>query len=217
MRQQLAGWPLLVPLALMVACDDGSTSADGGRDIGIRQDSFKSDSDRDGASPDLPPGHKRVFVSSTKHDGNLGGLTGADAKCQQTADAAGLGGRWIAWVSTTTADAIDRLADVGPWYGLDGKRFFADKAAVASITTGPDNGLWRDEKGSFLPSDRIWTGTGPGGRYVSSIGDACQAWTSASMSDQARIGIVGRVDYTWTSYSFTTCDQAYLRPICFEQ
>jgi len=35
---------------------------------------------------------KRIFVTSTTYDGNLGGLAGADAKCAARGAAAGLSG-----------------------------------------------------------------------------------------------------------------------------
>src|SRR5262249_42934796 len=42
---------------------------------------------------------KRVFVTSTTHDGNLGGLDGADAICASLAANAGLSGTYKAWLS----------------------------------------------------------------------------------------------------------------------
>jgi hypothetical protein len=42
---------------------------------------------------------KKVFVTSQTYSGNLGGLAGADAKCQQLANAAGLTGTFKAWLS----------------------------------------------------------------------------------------------------------------------
>lgn len=219
---------MIFGLMLASACNGGSVDVDGSlrSDSLIRTDSTTTDatttsdsslSTKDARVNDLPPGQRRVFVTSEKLKGNLGGTSGADTKCMQAAAAAGLHGTtWIAWLSTATQDAIDRLKDVGPWHTMDGKQFFADKAAIADPFTDPENGLWLDENGSWLASDRIWTGTGPDGRYVSSIGDTCQAWTSDSMSDQARIGQVGRSDQSWTSFSFTTCDQSG-HLICFEQ
>ena len=40
-----------------------------------------------------------VFVSSQKFNGNLGGIAGADQKCQDLADAAGLPGTYFAWLA----------------------------------------------------------------------------------------------------------------------
>ncbi len=52
---------------------------------------------------------KRVFVTSTDHQGNLGGLAGADNICQTRASAASLGGTWRAWLSTNTVNASARI------------------------------------------------------------------------------------------------------------
>src|SRR5262245_51629174 len=77
------------------------------------------------ASPDLTPVQKRVFVTAGSWNGNLkaagagsDGLDGANKLCQGAATTAGLGGTWVAWLSDSTHDAKDRIADVGPWYRL---------------------------------------------------------------------------------------------------
>jgi len=43
-----------------------------------------------------------AFVTSTTYAGNLGGLTGADAKCQARAGVGGLPGLYKAWLSDST-------------------------------------------------------------------------------------------------------------------
>ncbi len=67
------------------------------------------------------PSSKRIFVTSTLYSGNLGGLSGADAKCLTAAQSVNLPGTWKAWLSSSTINAIDRIAEVGPWYfvGVD--------------------------------------------------------------------------------------------------
>ena len=50
-------------------------------------------------------------MTSSSWNGNLGGLSGADAKCQQAANATGLGGTWVAWLSDSTHNAKDRIPD----------------------------------------------------------------------------------------------------------
>ena len=42
-----------------------------------------------------------VFVTSTSTTGNIGGVAGADAICAAQANAAGLSGRFLAWLSDT--------------------------------------------------------------------------------------------------------------------
>lgn len=160
-----------------------------------------------------PPG-KRVFITGDKFTGALGGISGADTKCATAASTAGLNGTFKAWISSTTVNAIDRITDVAPWVDLQGATQFAAKA---DLGTGPVSGVWYDEYGHFLSSDRIWTATGYRGTYNAALNTPpCAEWTSAAMLDQARIGQVGRTGTEWSSYSGTSCDQlAHL--ICLEQ
>ena len=54
-------------------------------------------------------GYQKVFVTSTTYTGNLGGLSGADSKCQARATAANLSGVWKAWLSTGDLAASSRI------------------------------------------------------------------------------------------------------------
>lgn len=165
---------------------------------------------------DAPPGSKRVFITAAALTGALGGLAGGDAQCATAATGAALGsGPWKAWLSTTTVDAIDRIAGTGPWFDTKGTLVFANRAQLMSM---PATTLWYNEAGVFLASDKIWTGTGFGGTYVAALSGTapCGEWTSGAMNMQAKVGQVGRSDASWTAQSNTTCDQdSHL--ICFEQ
>jgi hypothetical protein len=75
-------------------------------------------------SEDVPSSLMTFFVTSEPigNGGNLGGLAGADAHCQQLASAVGAGHRtWRAYLSTQArpgqpaVNARDRIGD-GPWY-----------------------------------------------------------------------------------------------------
>jgi len=75
-----------------------------------------------------PPQPMGFFITSIgKGDGaNLGGLSGADAHCQELAKAAGAGARtWHAYLSSAAAagqapiNARDRIG-AGPWYNAKG-------------------------------------------------------------------------------------------------
>src|SRR3954447_20547809 len=67
------------------------------------------------------------FVTSvgSGNGADLGGLAGADAHCQQLAQAAGAGGTWRAYLSTQAADgqpavnARERIGS-GPWQNAQG-------------------------------------------------------------------------------------------------
>jgi hypothetical protein len=57
---------------------------------------------------------------------NLGGLEGADAHCARLAEAAGVTGKtWHAYLSTSTANARDRIGP-GPWANAKGEEIAAN-------------------------------------------------------------------------------------------
>ena len=64
-----------------------------------------------------------VFITSQTYDGNLGGLTGADAKCQARSDAADLPGTYKAWLADATETPATRFArSTGPYQLVDGTK-----------------------------------------------------------------------------------------------
>lgn len=162
--------------------------------------------DADGATKDL-----RVFVSSTIKTGNLGGVAGADALCDQLATAAALGGTYRAWLSVSGADAIDHITSSGPWHLVTGELVAADRA---TLTSGVLKHLIdKTEKGVTPPAqeDRTWTATGADGRYV---GPDCTLWTGAGsgLSGEARNSNPSK----WTDLLAEGCGQVN-RVYCFEQ
>lgn len=208
---------LISVLALVCtsACKNGDMVVDEPEDMATSRDG-SSDGAAGGDMRDGGPQAKRIFITQKKFRGDLmngGGVTGADAACTAAAQGAQLGGTFKAWISTSTQNAIDRIVDVGPWQDLSGATLFADREG---LKTSPKVGIRLDERGQFLPSDRVWTGTQYGGTF-DSLNGACKDWTSGSMSDLAKIGQVGRSDgAAWTAFSATTCDQeGHL--LCIEQ
>jgi hypothetical protein len=82
------------------------------------------------------------FVTSvgSAHGGNLGGLTGADAHCQELAAAVGAGNKtWHAYLSTQArpgqpaVNARDRIG-TGPWYNVKGEMIASDLAHLHGDT-----------------------------------------------------------------------------------
>lgn len=64
---------------------------------------------------------KVVFVTSTTYKGNLGGLDGADDKCNQRATAACMGGTFRAWLSAGTGSPNTRFTQSSiPYRRIDG-------------------------------------------------------------------------------------------------
>lgn len=151
---------------------------------------------------------KRVFVSSATYYGALGGLGGADAKCNQLAQAASLPGTFVAWLSTDTTFAKDRVTGLGPW-SLVGQ---SDVAVSKGELTNPPLSLpiRRDERGSEV-TGLVWTGTSPSGTFFE--GD-CTDWTS---DDRGRAGIGDSAadGAAWTAATTSSCT-ARRRLYCFE-
>jgi hypothetical protein len=151
-------------------------------------------------------------VAAAEADGDLGGLSGADAICSAAATAATLTGSWKAWLSDSSTNAIDRMASVGPWYLVDKvTQVFADKASLAN---GPLAALSTDQKGDNVGVSDVWTGTLPDGkRHVT---NHCSDWSSASSGVAGRYGDSSLTTTAWSSANDQNCDQP-ARLYCFEQ
>lgn len=80
-------------------------------------------------SNDLP-NLRRVFITEERFNGDLGGLEGADKKCQLEADGNELGGTWRAFIGDESDEnsAVERLKK-GP-RGTDGSYILAQAEAV---------------------------------------------------------------------------------------
>ncbi len=81
------------------------------------------------------PNGKIVFLSSGLYNGNLGGLAGADTKCQGLATAAGLTGTFKAWLSDSYTSAGSRLSHATQAYILADGTHVADN--WTALTTQP--------------------------------------------------------------------------------
>lgn len=186
------------------------------------------------SSPDMaapgPDGvgtQKRIFVTETAFGGNLRaqgggatGLQGADNLCNQAAEAASLGGVWVAWLSTSTVDAIDRVEDVGPWLNVSRTAIlFPNKA---SLTQTPQ--AWSNvetEKGRGRGTGYVWTGTRNGGRLASdaTLGiETCSDWTDDSSDlGLGHTGSVNSSGSAWTDASDDYCFRGLYPIFCIEQ
>ena len=98
----------------------------------------------------------------------MGGLSGADAICQGEADRAGLGGTFVAWLSTSDTDARDRVDDV-LYRRLDGQLVAVDlndltDGSIANpINLDVDGGVGGgppSRRSPVLDGGRRWSGSG---------------------------------------------------------
>src|SRR3989344_6210456 len=175
--------------------------------------------------------YRRVFLTSNSYTGNLGGLIGADAKCQSRADLANLGGTWKAWLSDSTGSPSSRF-DLSyiqankPYKLLNGTTIANNWSdLIDGSLTSP---IKVDEKGITQTVDPsigtlVWSNTYETGivKPTSPVGGTrqdCNNWTSSSHSaPYGEIGLYDRANSNWTGFSNTFCDSANVRLYCFEQ
>ena len=139
-----------------------------------------------------------IFLTSTSYDGDLGGVAGADAKCQAVAAAATppLDGTWQALISDGTLDAADRLPDrqfmrVGDFQPIaNGKADLLDGNIINPILTNEDGALVACSTQTPSPECIAWTGSLLNGTYavpgVAGYADlSCNNWASNTGTDRA--------------------------------
>ncbi len=155
---------------------------------------------------------KKVFVTSVLGTGDLGswtdaagktGLAAGDAICQARAQAAGLTGTFVAWLSDDNTNAIDRLTSDGPWVRLDGVIVARSKADLTDGEIFTSINL--TETGQYFGNQAAWTGTSSDG--TKDITHNCNNWTSSTSIDTAAIGGVISASGEWSSESYyINCD-----------
>jgi len=143
------------------------------------------------------------FVTSTTNTtGDLGGLAGADARCQSLGAAAGQGAStWRAYLSVerdagngnAPTDARSRIGS-GPWFNSAGVMVASDLTALHARRG--DAAVFLDERGQRIngqwagsPSPvqhDVLTGSNAEGRLMAGL--TCGDWTSSSASVQAQVG-----------------------------
>ncbi len=116
-----------------------------------------------------------LFVTSTSYSGNLGGLVGADSKCQARAQAAGLPGIWIAFLSDSNINVLDRIPDV-VYKRRDGAIIANSKSDLfdGSINVGIRFNEFANTRGQ----GGVWTGSNIDGTKNN---NNCNNWNSDSI------------------------------------
>ena len=182
-----------------------------------------------------PP--KTVFVTSETYTGDLGGLAGADEKCNALASDAGLTGTYMAWLSDTSASPATRFTKSSTVpYVLVGGTVIAnnwDDLITGGLRTQFPQ--WSTESGYFLtPFDsdggssyEVWTSTLTDGTFNESdnpyfCSSSCNDWTlSSSATAPCSVGLWflnSLEDYYWTESPIPQgfCNKTR-RLYCFEQ
>jgi len=176
---------------------------------------------------------KKVFVTSKTYWGSLGGLVGADAKCQQLAGAAKLSGVYKAWLASYPVGPLTTFAhSKGPYQRVDGVIVANDW--ISLITKPLLAPISVDQEGQLIttnsPSSPVWTGISIQRGTLSYFTHVatCNGWTENQgvngygVGPRGFTGIVNnRLNFDWSSlnrpdFHGTPCDKS-ARLYCFEQ
>ncbi len=182
---------------LLIGCGDGVLQPS--------EEECDHDGRSDTCSPKCEWWGRVVFVSSTAHTGDLGGLAGADEVCRELAFGAGLAHptSYRAWLSTdsesiaswiTATDEGKKLVRADGWTIANNlEEFFAGPFKVPINVT---------EWGEPAEFSAMWTNTSNAGHAVSE--DDCDGWTRIDAAGHA--GENGKLDVGWTdSYGNQSC------------
>jgi hypothetical protein len=116
---------------------------------------------------------KIVFITSTHYTGDLGGLAGADEKCQTHADSADLGGTFKAWLG------VSKETEPASWLYPDLPQVTVDGDPVVKLC---DGAALVDEFGDAHPGCAVMVGTHAKWAWFVDVWyeslDTCSGWTS---------------------------------------
>lgn len=158
-----------------------------------------------------------MFLTSTQYSGNLGGVSGADAKCQARADAVSLGGSWTAWISTSDSTAASRVTHSNAGYVLVDETTTVANSWTDLTDGSLDNNIDMFETGGTCPTGAaeqyVWTGTDATGGYAPPI---CGSWNS-TLFVTGQLGDTTSITAYWTKYiGVTGSCNTFRRLYCFE-
>ena len=196
------------------ACGDGILDSGEGCDDGNK-------TALDGCAPTCQFEVKRVFLTSTKYNGSLGGIVGAAGLCQARADAASLGGAWKAWISGSAAsDQVDvRFKQAkGPYRKLDGTTIANNWADLIDGTLASPINM--TELKTTLAGENVVTGSNANGtRTTSVLNYSCNNYTTTTTSTLYRryVGLSSQTASAWSLNTFISNCSTLYSLYCFEQ
>ncbi len=165
-------------------------------------------------APSLPP-YRIVFVTSQLYGGNLGGVAGADAKCQALATAKGLPGTFLAWISDGTVSPASRMTHENlPYVLVDGHTQVASgwNALVSGTLDHAIDTTEQNTQVTAVPSCGpqqylglfVWTDTDDAGADWQ--GQTCTDWSTGASTTNGATGNATSTSY-WTAWCIgVSCD-----------
>jgi cysteine-rich repeat protein len=157
----------------------------------------------DGCLSDCSFSARRVFVTSKLFNGSMGGLDGADIKCQGLADDARLGAEFRAWLSAGMETPLNRMKPgQGRYVLIDGTVIAHDWAGLL----GGDlmHAIDQTEYGQAPPTavgacltTAVFTNSRPDGT-IGAPADDCMQWTSESPFMPSHFGDSKAANKAWS-------------------
>jgi len=163
---------------------------------------------------------KRIFVTATAYNGNLGGISGADAKCASDTNKPSTGS-YKAYIAdgtnrrvcstgwcTDTSENLD-------WVTTSNRNYIRADQSVLIGQGGPQGVLWSMSNGINAASTAIWTGLYLNYTSTAAAG-SCNGWTSASSGASGLTGdaqSTGNAHFNNTGLACNTTNRLY----CVEQ
>ena len=162
-----------------------------------------------------------IFVTTAEGTGNMGGLIGADARCN-TAGAAGSASgpkqkMWKALLSQRTGtivNAKDRFVWTGPLFDMTGQMVTRNPSVWPWAATGT-GGTTRRTEDNALAGSYAWTGSTIDG--VAAPAD-CSGWTDGTTAFNGRAGETASFPNTAWFDSFNNgCSDTFFSLYCVSQ
>ncbi len=156
---------------------------------------------------------KTVFITSAQFNGNLGGITGADDKCQTEADGPASivpSGTYLAWLSDGFDSPDTRFTKSSHPYILpDGTKIAED---FTDLTDGSIlHPIDIDPTGKPLRYERFWTGTNADG-ITADYTLTCDGWTADPLTKfRGMAGNRTNATILWSSRSVGSASPAATR------
>lgn len=161
---------------------------------------------------------KRVFFTSNHYYADLGGLSGADAKCQTSADNANLGGNWVAWLSDSNTDANQRITHTTGKYNLLDGTLIANgwiDLTDGNLLSPIDVNEFGDKR---TDQSSVWTASNLRGEKNHSA-DPSNFCSDFSKIDESYVwpGNNFFADVGWTAHHYNYQCNGYYPLYCFEK
>ncbi|MBK8260494.1 MAG: hypothetical protein IPK80_04050 [Nannocystis sp.] len=158
-----------------------------------------------------------VFASSVAYQGNLGGVAGADEKCQKLAEAAKLKGTYLAWIADGTKKSSPALRfgfkpeDTREFKLVSGDTIASNWAALlANSPVIPIDVTEKKEPLDVTTGFRnAWSGISSNGVAIEGA-KTCSFWTASKHN-----GRVGRI-WRETTYGGTDCTDGAEWSDCYD-